>query len=109
MRYIYKNPENCPVTNIMSVLGGRWKFIVVYTLIQGPRRFGQVKNMIPSISKKVLTEMFRELEEDQIILRTEVQQGTQVNVSYSLTEKAQGLIPVLQSMAAWGEEFSAQE
>ena len=103
MRYTYKNPENCPVTRIMSVLGGRWKFIILYTLRNSPKRFGQINNFIPSISNKVLTEQLRELEEDGIIDRKVLTDRIPVNVEYSLSKRGKELIPIIELMEQWGE------
>ncbi|MEO1013306.1 MAG: helix-turn-helix domain-containing protein [Bacteroidota bacterium] len=102
MSYTYKNPDNCPVTKIMSVLGGRWKFIILYTLRKSTKRFGQINHFIPSISNKVLTEQLRELEEDGIIKRRVLTDRIPVNVEYSLTEKGKEIIPILELMEAWG-------
>jgi len=106
MRYSYKNPENCPITDIMYYLGGRWKFIIVYTLTKSPKRFGQINTLIPSISNKVLTEQLKELEEDKIINREVLSDRIPVNVVYSLTEKGKGLIPVIAEMVNWVEKAS---
>ncbi|MBV6652541.1 MAG: helix-turn-helix transcriptional regulator [Mameliella sp.] len=105
MRYTYKNPEHCPVTKIMSALGGRWKFIILYTIRNSPKRFGQINQFIPSISNKVLTEQLRELEEDGIINRTVFSDRIPVNVAYSLTEKGQELVPIIKLMEKWGERM----
>jgi DNA-binding HxlR family transcriptional regulator len=102
MRYTYKNPDNCPVTKIMSVLGGRWKFIILYTLRKSAKRFGQINHFIPSISNKVLTEQLRELEEDDIIDRRVLSDRIPVNVEYNLTEKGKEIIPILELMESWG-------
>lgn len=106
MRYIYKNPENCPVTKIMSVLGGRWKFIILYTLRKSAKRFGQINQFIPSISNKVLTEQLRELEEDGIIERRVLTDRIPVNVEYSLSKKGKELVPLIELMEKWGESIS---
>ncbi|MEM6379725.1 MAG: helix-turn-helix domain-containing protein [Bacteroidota bacterium] len=103
MRYAYKNPENCPLTNIMSVLGGRWKFIILYTIRNSAKRFGQINNFIPSISNKVLTEQLRELEEDNIIERRVLADRIPINVEYSLSKKGRELIPIIELMTRWGE------
>ena len=103
MRYTYKNPENCPVTRLMSVMGGRWKFIILYTIRNSPKRFGQINQFIPSISNKVLTEQLRELEEDQIIKRMVMSDQIPVKVTYGLTEKGKELTPIIDLMARWGE------
>jgi len=102
MRYSYKNPENCPVTKIMTVLGGRWKFIILYTIRNSPRRFGQINQFIPSISNKVLTEQLRELQEDGIIERRVLADRIPVNVEYRLSEKGKELVPIIELMEQWG-------
>ncbi len=104
MRYQYKNPENCPVTKLMSVVGGRWKFIILYTLRNSSKRFGQINQFIPSISNKVLSEQLKELEEDQIIDRKVLSDRIPINVAYSLTKKGEQLIPIIELMADWGAD-----
>ncbi len=104
MRYTYKNPENCPVTALMSVMGGRWKFIILFTIRNSPKRFGQINQFIPSISNKVLTEQLRELEEDKIIHRNVISDKIPVNVEYGLTDEGQKLVPIIGLMAEWGED-----
>ena len=106
MRYVYKNPENCPVTKIMSLLGGRWKFIILYTLRKSAKRFGQINQFIPSISNKVLTEQLRELEEDGIIERKVLTDRIPVNVEYSLSKRGKELVPLIELMEKWGESIS---
>ncbi|MEM8567741.1 MAG: helix-turn-helix domain-containing protein [Bacteroidota bacterium] len=105
MRYVYKNPENCPVTKIMSVLGGRWKFIILYTIRKSAKRFGQINHFIPSISNKVLTEQLRELEEDGIIERRVLTDRIPVNVEYSLNSRGKELIPIIELMEQWGKNI----
>ena len=103
MRYVYKNPEHCPVTKIMSVLGGRWKFIILYTIRKSAKRFGQINHLIPSISNKVLTEQLRELEEDGIIERHVLADRIPINVEYNLSQKGKELIPIIELMEQWGK------
>ena len=105
MRYAYKNPDNCPVTKIMTVLSGRWKFIILYTLRNSPKRFGQINHFIPSISNKVLTEQLRELEEDNIIIRKVLTDRIPVNVEYSLSEKGKKIIPIIELMEDFGNQM----
>ena len=89
----------------MSLLGGRWKFIILYTIRKSPRRFGQINQFIPSISNKVLSEQLRELEEDGIIKRKVLTDRIPVNVEYSLSEKGKGLVPIIDLMEQWGEQI----
>ncbi|MEM6540681.1 MAG: winged helix-turn-helix transcriptional regulator [Bacteroidota bacterium] len=88
----------------MSVLGGRWKFIILYTLRKSAKRFGQINHFIPSISNKVLAEQLRELEEDGIVERRVLADRIPVNVEYSLSEKGKEVIPILELMEAWGND-----
>ncbi|WP_298514941.1 helix-turn-helix domain-containing protein [uncultured Kordia sp.] len=106
MRYTYKNPENCPVTKIMSVVGGKWKFIILYIIRNSPKRFGQINQFIPSISNKVLTEQLRELEDDKIIQRRVLTDRIPVNVEYSLSAKGKQLVPLIELMGQLGENIS---
>lgn len=89
------------MTEAMYFLGGRWKLIILYTLIKRPRRFGQINNFIPSISNKVLTEQLKELVEDNIINRKVLTDRNPVNVEYSLTDKGRKLIPIIESLVEW--------
>lgn len=102
MRYRYKNPDNCPMTRLMEVVGGRWKLIILYTVYKTPKRFGQINAFIPSISNKVLSEQLKELEEDGILLREVQAEKIPVNVVYSLTEKGKQLVPVIEAMVECG-------
>lgn len=92
----------CPVTTTLSVIGGKWKPIILWIVKDGRRRFGEIKRLIPAITQKMLTQQLRELEQDGIIHR-EVHPVVPPKVEYSLTDYGHTLIPVLQAMAAWGE------
>ncbi len=91
----------CPVTAAISIIGGKWKPIILWILFQGTRRFGELKRMIPKITQKMLTQQLRELERDGIVHR-KVYPVVPPKVEYSLTEHGRTLDPVLQAMAEWG-------
>ena len=95
--------RSCPVTATLSVIGGRWKPIIIYTLSNGSKRFGQLAAFIPGISRKVLTDQLKELERDGLVLREEFKE-TPPRVEYSLTRKGASLGPVLLAMCEWGQE-----
>ena len=99
MKYLYQNPDNCPVTKTMSIVGGRWKLIILFVLKKTPKRFGQINQLIPSISNKVLTEQLKELKEDDIIERKVLSDRIPINVVYSLSEKGKELIPIIDLMS----------
>ncbi len=91
----------CPVTAAISVIGGKWKSIIMWILFQGTRRFGEMKKMIPGITSKMLTQQLRELEKDGIVNR-KVYPVVPPKVEYSLTDYGRTLGPVLKAIAAWG-------
>ena len=95
-------PSPCPVTTTLSVIGGKWKPIILYTLYEDTKRFSQIKKLIPAISQKMLTQQLRELEADDIISRT-VYPVVPPKVEYSMTDHGRTLIPILDAMVAWGE------
>lgn len=91
----------CPVTATVSIVGGKWKPIILWILFQEKRRFSQLKKFIPGITQKMLTQQLRELERDGIVHR-EVYPVVPPQVEYSLTQKGYSLAPILQAMEKWG-------
>ena len=61
---------NCPVEIPVDVLGGKWKLVLLYHLLSGPQRNGELRRLVPGITQKMLTQQLRELEHDGIIIRT---------------------------------------
>ena len=87
----------------MNIIGNKWKPIILYLLSSGSMRFGMLNTLIPTISKKVLTNQLRELENDGLLLRQSFAE-IPPRVEYSLTEKSQGLLPVLKLMSDWAHQ-----
>jgi len=94
---------NCPVTASIELIGGKWKTIILYSLLSGTRRFGEIAVRIPDISRKVLTEQLKELESDGLILREQYKE-IPPRVEYSLTELGKSLSPVFRELEIWGTE-----
>lgn len=94
---------NCPVTATLQLIGGKWKPIIMYCLRSETRRFGEIAVRIPSISRKVLTEQLRELEEDNLIVRKYFKE-IPPRVEYSLTEFGKSMEPVFLELEKWGLE-----
>ena len=92
----------CPVTACLTVIGGKWKPLLVHLISSGCNRFGAIDRAIPTISKQVLTRQLRELEADGVISRTALT-GRTLHVEYSLTARGVSLFPVIHSMRDWGE------
>ena len=94
---------NCPVTNCMNVIGGKWKTIIMYLISLDINRFGIMHRSIEGISKQMLTRQLRELETDGVLER-KIYAEIPPRVEYFLTPKGQTLFPIIQSMKTWGEE-----
>ena len=95
-------PSPCPVTTTLSVIGGKWKPIILYVIGEETKRFSQIRKLIPIISQKMLTQQLRELEQDGIIHR-HVYPVVPPKVEYTLTGYGRTLMPIMQAMAAWGQ------
>jgi DNA-binding HxlR family transcriptional regulator len=91
--------STCSVTRTIGVLGGKWKLIIISYLVQ-PRRFGQLVQLLSLISRKVLTEQLKELEEDGIVCR-EAFAELPPRVEYSLTEYGHALLPIIDQLSTW--------
>ncbi|WP_205136454.1 winged helix-turn-helix transcriptional regulator [Virgibacillus halotolerans] len=95
-------PELCRVEDALGVLVGKWKPIILLTLLQeGTKRFSDLKRSVPGITQKMLTKQLRELEEEDIISR-KVYPQVPPKVEYSITEYGKGLEPILVAMHEWG-------
>ena len=97
-------PE-CPVATTVRLIGNKWKLLLIRNLLyDGKQRFSDFLKSVPSISKKVLTDNLRALEEDGLIER-EVFAEVPPRVEYSLSPVGMSLKPVLDAMMEWGEEY----
>ena len=94
----------CPVEMTLQIMGTRWKILIIRDLLDGTKRFGELKTSLDGITQKVLTSNLRALEENDIISR-EVFATVPVKVEYSLTELGKSLSLVLDSMREWGKTY----
>ena len=97
----------CPVNTTLSVIGGKWKVLILYHLIEQTQRFNELRRLLPEITQRMLTLQLRELEQDGLIHR-EVYPVVPPKVEYSLTDFGHTLLPVIQSMHAWGERYASE-
>ncbi len=94
----------CPVTYTLGKIGGRWKPLIIYNLLSGPRRYSELKKLIPAITEKMLIQHLKELEADQLVCRKALA-VVPPHVEYSLTPSGLELGPILQEMAGWGMKY----
>ena len=102
------NPFNCPVTRTMSIIGGKWKPIILNCIGDRTIRFGKLNQIIPSISNKVLAGELKELEQYGLVHRIEFTEMPP-RVEYSLTKDGKSLIPLLHELANWGNTLTAKK
>ena len=92
----------CPIEALMEAVGGKWKPVILYHLLGGTRRFGELKRLVPGVSQRMLTQHLRELEADGIVHR-EVYKEVPPKVEYSLTAFGRSLNEALMPLGEWGE------
>ncbi len=94
----------CPVETTLTLISDKWKVLIIRDLLQGTKRFGELKKSIGNVSQKVLTSQLRQMEESGLLTR-KVYPEVPPRVEYTLTELGGSLKPVLDAMWNWGEEY----
>ena len=97
-----KSEPWCPVASTVNVIGGKWKPMILLQLKDGPRRFNELRRLLPHITQRMLTLQLRALERDGIVLRT-VFDTNPPSVEYAFTAHGLSLGPILGAMELWGE------
>ncbi len=98
----------CPVETTLTLIGDKWKVLILRDLLPGTKRFGELKISIGSVSQKVLTAQLRQMEDNGLLIRT-VYPEVPPRVEYTLTELGYSLKPILDAMWKWGEEYKKQQ
>ena len=98
----------CPVETTLTLIGDKWKVLILRDLMPGTKRFGELKKSVGNVSQKVLTAQLRAMEESGLVNR-KVYAEVPPKVEYSLTELGKSLKPILDSMLAWGEAYKAKQ
>lgn len=94
----------CPVEACLEVIGGKWKGVILFHLLDGTKRFNELRRLMPAVTQRMLTRQLRELESDRIVDRT-VYPEVPPKVEYSLTEYGRTLEPVLRMLLQWGTTY----
>lgn len=94
----------CPVETTLTLIGDKWKVLILRDLLPGTKRFGELRRSVGQVSQKVLTAQLRQMEESGLLSR-KVYAEVPPRVEYSLTDLGRSLCPILDAMKAWGENY----
>ena len=94
----------CPVEATLERIGGKWKGVALYHLLEGTKRYNELKRDVGNVTQRMLTKQLRELESDGLIVR-KVFPVVPPHVEYSLSEKGRTLEPILLALRDWGERY----
>ncbi|MEU8664488.1 winged helix-turn-helix transcriptional regulator [Actinoplanes philippinensis] len=97
-------PTHCGLDAAVEIISGKWKVVILWALSGEPRRFGELRRLIPGVSEKVLIQHLRELEADGIVSRRAFD-GSTMRVEYALTTRGIALNDALKPLGAWGREY----
>ncbi len=100
-RKLIHNPNHCPMIHATNIIGNKWAPIIIYVLGERKLRFGQLTVFVEGISRKVLTEQLKELEQKEVVKRESFAE-VPPRVEYSLTERGKELLPILSQLCVWG-------
>lgn len=95
---------DCPVATTVSLIGSKWKLLIIRNLLVRPWRFNELQKNLEGISQKVLTDSLRSMESDGIITRT-VYPEVPPRVEYALSALGESMRPIIKSMEEWGMEY----
>ena len=98
----------CPVATTVSLIGSKWKLLIMRNLLSRPFRFNELRMDLEGISQKVLTDSLRSMEKDGIITRT-VYPEVPPKVEYALSELGESMRPIIKAMEVWGNDYKNRQ
>ena len=101
---MYEDSKTCPVEITLLLMNNKWKIRIIGSLLNGTRRFNEIRRILEDISQKVLTQNLREMEKDGLVSR-KVYPEIPLKVEYSLTKLGYSLKPILDEMVEWGIKY----
>jgi DNA-binding HxlR family transcriptional regulator len=99
----HKQYTNCPIEAALDAIGGKWKAILLFRIIEDTRRFNELRRLIPNVTQRTLTNQLRELEQDGLITR-KIYAQVPPKVEYSATELGDSLKPIIEALSEWSEQ-----
>lgn len=99
----------CCTSVTMGIIGGKWKSVILYHLIDGTLRYNELRKKMPGVTERTLSLQLQQLQEDAVVQRQVFTSKPPLKVEYSLTDFGKTLIPLLQMIAEWGEQASTAE
>ena len=96
--------SDCPVETTLQLIGDKWKILIIRDLLDGTKRFNELKKSLTGITQKVLTSKLRDMEDSGLLTR-KIYPEVPPKVEYSLTNLGSSLFPILENLAAWGDEY----
>lgn len=99
-----KNLPKCPVETTLTLIGDKWKILIIRDLLNGTKRFGELKNICSGISQKILAKNLKIMEQDGLVIR-KVYNQKPPKVEYTLSDVGYSLAGVLNAMASWGTDY----
>lgn len=101
----YDCSDGCPVEAALELIGGKWKGVILFHLLDGTKRFNELQRLAGTVTQRMLTKQLRELEACKLVHR-KVYAVVPPKVEYSLTPKGQTLEPILLQLKEWGQEYA---
>ena len=98
----------CPVEATLDLIGGKYKAVILWHLVDATRRFGELRRLIPQATAKMLTQQLRELEDSKLVIRT-VYPVVPPKVEYQLSDFGRSIKPILDAMCDWGTDYLASQ
>lgn len=103
-KHVYNGKEYpCCASLTMGIIGGKWKTVILYHLMESTMRYSELRKAIPTVTERTLSLQLKKLENDGIVKRRVYYKKPPLKVEYSLTKIGKTLIPVIQSIADWGD------
>lgn len=99
----------CCASLTMGVIGGKWKTVILFHLIEGKMRYNELRKKMPTVTERTLSLQLKTLEEDGIVKRKVYASKPPLRVEYSLSKLGESLIPLIQSIADWGHHVSVKK